>query len=380
MADADNRAVLDGDDGSAPIGKDLSCRQPAALCACHLRGDAAGRWGVARMFRGGGTRRCSEVLGFVDRPVAGVVARLDREMAVGQLGYGVDQRRRHSTQQLGPQQHRLDVGRRVVVGEDRPREILRGAGGGEVARCREDRVGGVVGVGAPGRGGVDAVALPGARQELHPADCARRGGREVLPVVGLDLVDRGEDFPWHPVGSARRLVDRQQERRDVEVLHEELGHLGSDRRRQQRVEHRSGEHAGQRIRVREQARGGGGLGTVLRSAATADQRRSARRLGGDRRHDGDCVGVRRARGAGRGAGSRRAGRAGCRGGGSRTGCRARIGCAGGPGRAGAAAGVGRPGLAAVSGGARDAAGETGEAAGAGCVRYVRAPGGADVGG
>ena len=54
------------------------------------------------------------------------------------------------------------------------------------------------------------------------------GDVEVAPVVGLDLVDRGEDLPAHAVLHAGGLVDRQQERRDAELVDEEVRH--ADRR------------------------------------------------------------------------------------------------------------------------------------------------------
>ena len=99
----------------------------------------------------------------------------------------------------------------------------------QVARGGEDRVDRVVRVLAAVVVGVDAVALPGRGHELHPAHGA--GGRdvEVAPVVGLDLVDRGEDLPAHAVLDAGGLVDREQEGRDAELLDEEVRH--ADRRR-----------------------------------------------------------------------------------------------------------------------------------------------------
>src|SRR2546422_7588877 len=50
---------------------------------------------------------------------------------------------------------------------------------------------------------------------------SRAGYREVVAVVGLDLVDRGEDLPRHSVLGRGGLVDRQQEQRDAVVRSEE---------------------------------------------------------------------------------------------------------------------------------------------------------------
>ena len=50
------------------------------------------------------------------------------------------------------------------------------------------------------------------------------GDVEVAAVVGLDLVDRREDLPAHAVLDAGGLVDREQERRDAELVDEEVRH------------------------------------------------------------------------------------------------------------------------------------------------------------
>jgi hypothetical protein len=99
-----------------------------------------------------------------------VVAKLDREVALGKLADRVEQRARLTGQQLGAQQHRLDIRVGVVVGEDRGRQVVGASGGREVAGGGEDRIGGVVGVAHAGGAGVDAEALPSVRQELHPTD------------------------------------------------------------------------------------------------------------------------------------------------------------------------------------------------------------------
>ena len=55
------------------------------------------------------------------------------------------------------------------------------------------------------------------------------GDVEVAAVVGLDLVDRGQDLPADAVLHAGGLVDREQERRDPELVDEEV--RDADRRR-----------------------------------------------------------------------------------------------------------------------------------------------------
>ena len=55
------------------------------------------------------------------------------------------------------------------------------------------------------------------------------GDVEVAAVVGLDLVDRGEDLPAHAVLDAGGLVDGEEEGRDAELVDEEVRH--ADRRR-----------------------------------------------------------------------------------------------------------------------------------------------------
>ncbi len=94
-------------------------------------------------------------------------------------------------------------------------QVARGAGSAQVAGGGEDRVDRVVRVGVAGVDRVDAVLDPSGRHELHPADRAGRRDRQVGSVVGLDLVDRGEDLPRHSVLHRGGLVDRQQEQRDA---------------------------------------------------------------------------------------------------------------------------------------------------------------------
>ncbi len=147
-----------------------------------------------------------------------------REVTLGQPGDGTEQIRRHPADQLGAKQHGLHVPARVVVGEDRPWQALARAGRVQVASGREDRIGRVEGVLDPRPGGIHAPLLPFDGQELHPAQGAGAGHRQVAPVVGLDLVYRGQDLPRHLVLRAGRLVDGQQEGRDAELVDEEVRH------------------------------------------------------------------------------------------------------------------------------------------------------------
>ena len=161
-----------------------------------------------------------------DRGVVDVVGvaglGVDREVALRQAGQRADEVGGQAADQTRAHEDRVDVPVGVVVGEDRAADVLVGAGGLQVARGGEDRVDRVVRVLAAVVVGVDAVALPRRGHELHPAHGA--GGRdvEVAPVVGLDLVDRGQDLPAHAVLDAGGLVDRQQERRDAELVDEEV--------------------------------------------------------------------------------------------------------------------------------------------------------------
>ena len=85
---------------------------------------------------------------------------------------------------------------------------------------------------------------------------ARVGDVEVAAVVGLDLVDRGQDLPAHAVLHAGGLVDREQEGRDPELVDEEVRH--ADRSR-----------PGGRERVGRVRGGGGAVGLVSFGASTS---------------------------------------------------------------------------------------------------------------
>ncbi len=111
----------------------------------------------------------------------------------------------------------------MVVGEDRRADVAVGARGAQVARGGEDRVDRVVRVLAAVAVGVDPVLGPRRRDELHPAHRAGAGDVDVAAVAGLDLVDRRQHLPRHAVLHAGGLVDRQQERGDLEVVDEEVG-------------------------------------------------------------------------------------------------------------------------------------------------------------
>ena len=149
---------------------------------------------------------------------------LQREAALGQAGERADEVRRQAADDLGAQQHRVDVPVGVVVGEDGLADVGVGAGGLQVAGGGEDRVDRVVRVADLVAVGVDPVRAPRRGHELHPPERARRAHVEVAAVVGLDLVDRGQDLPADAVLDAGGLVDREQERRDPELVDEEVRH------------------------------------------------------------------------------------------------------------------------------------------------------------
>ncbi len=192
---------------------------------------------------------------------------LDGEAAHRQAGQRADDIRRQCRERPGARQDVVDVPVGVVVGEDRLAQVGVGAGRAQVPRRREDRVDGVVGILAPVAVGVDAVRLPGARHELHPAERAGRAHVQVAAVVGLDLVDRGEDLPAHAVLDAGGLVDREQERRDPQRVDDDVRDAG-DRRREERgrqVAERVGRGVGRGRRERRVLR----LGLLLEEAASA---------------------------------------------------------------------------------------------------------------
>ena len=181
--------------------------------------------------------------------------RVDREAALREARERADEVARQAADDLGAHQHRVHVPVGVVVGEDGAADVRLGAGRVEVAGGGEDRVDGVERVLDAVAVGVHAVGVPRRRHELHPADGARGGDVQVAPVVGLDLVDRGQDLPAHAVLHAGGLVDREQEGRDAELVDEEVRHADPGRpgggQRVGRV--RDG---GSAVRVRELRRGG----------------------------------------------------------------------------------------------------------------------------
>src|SRR4051812_2073583 len=245
LADLHDPPVLDGDDRRARLGVDV---------------DAAARGAGLDRQRGVALRDLLRRLAGVD--VVGVAGLgVDGEVALRQTRERADEVGGQAGDQPRAHEHRVDVPARVVVGEDRAVDVLLAAGRLEVARGGEDRVDRVVRVALAVVVGVGAVHRPGRGHELHPAD--RAGGRdvEVAPVVRLDLVDRREDLPADAVLDAGRLVDRQQERRDPELVDEEV--RDADRRgaglgeREGRVRRRGG-------RVRGGRRSGGGrVGRLL---------------------------------------------------------------------------------------------------------------------
>src|SRR5205807_8613382 len=68
----------------------------------------------------------------------------------------------------------VDIPLSVVVSEHPARDVVRAAGGGEVARGRIDRVLRIPGICDAVAVRIDAPAVPGGWHELHPADRAGR--------------------------------------------------------------------------------------------------------------------------------------------------------------------------------------------------------------
>ncbi len=93
-----------------------------------------------------------------------------------------------------------DVPVRMVVGEDRARDILRRAGRREVSGRSVDRVLRNPGVCHAVAVRVDSPAVPRRGHELHPTGRARGAWAHVPTEVRLDLVDRPEHLPGDAIG------------------------------------------------------------------------------------------------------------------------------------------------------------------------------------
>jgi hypothetical protein len=249
VAELADAGVVDGDHGRAGAGVDVDA---PAVRALH---DVGGVRGAAHL-----AARLLELAG---------VARLgaDREVALRQAGERADEVGRQPADDTGAQEDRVDVPVGVVVGEDRAAQVLVAAGGAQVAGGGEDRIDGVERVLQAVVVGVDAVRLPRGGHELHPAQRARGGDVEVAAVVGLDLVDRGQDLPADAVLGARGLVDREQERRDAELVDEEVRH--ADRRRARSRERDARVGRGRRAVGAGEGSSGEG-GRLLRSRGSLD--------------------------------------------------------------------------------------------------------------
>ena len=212
VTDLLDHAVVDRDDRGVLTGVDVD---PASG---RGRVDDVGGVARGRAFRLRRARRLAlgDVVG-----VAGL--RGDGEaVALGEAGERADEIVRELAVLAGVQEHLVDVPVGVVVGEDPAAKVRVAPRGLEVAGSGADRVDGVVGVLAPVVVRVHSVALPGRGDELHPAERAGRGDVEVGPERGLDPVDPGEHLPRDPVLGAAGLVDREQERRDLELVDHEV--------------------------------------------------------------------------------------------------------------------------------------------------------------
>ena len=214
-------AVVDRDHGGAGGGEDVD-RAPRLRGLDHLRRVLAALDALEQLL-------LCEVVG-----VAG--ASVDGEAAFGEPGQRADQVRRDAGDQTRAQEHAVDVPVGVVVGPDRGAHVVLVVGCLEVLGSGEDRVHRVVGVLAPVLVGVDAVGRPGRGHELHPAEGAGARDVQVASVVGLDLVDRGQDLPANAVLDSGRLIDREQEGRDPELADDEVRNARGGRRARQRID------------------------------------------------------------------------------------------------------------------------------------------------
>ncbi len=220
VADAFDLAVVDGDGGGALAGVDLDLAAVVVgfddVGGVLARADAFGRLGFL------------EVVG-----VAGPGG--DGEPALCQPRQRPDEVGGDAGDQPRPEQDRVDVPVGVVIGEDRPPHVLGIAGRLQIAPGGEDRVDRVIGVLAAVLVRVYPIRAPGGGDELHPPQRPRRGHVQVAAIVGLDLVDRRQHLPPHPVLDPRRLIDRQQKDRHPELPNHEIRHPRPKRRPRQRI-------------------------------------------------------------------------------------------------------------------------------------------------
>ena len=233
-ADLLDLAVVGGDDRGALLGVDLD-GAAVVVGLDHVGGVLAGLDALERLL-------LLEVVG-----VAGAGG--DGEAALGQPGQRPDEVGGDAGDQPGAQHHRVDVPVGVVVGKDRPAHVLLIAGGLQIARGGEDRVDGVVGVLLAVLVRIDPIGPPRRGDELHPPQRTGGGDVQVAPVVGLDLVDRRQDLPPHPVLDPRRLIDRQQEHRHPELPNHEIRHTRRERRTRQRIHEARVALGGRTVRV-----------------------------------------------------------------------------------------------------------------------------------
>ena len=185
----------------------------------------------------GGVLACFDAFGgFGFLEVVGVAGPCgDREPALGQPGQRPDQIGGDPGDQPGAQQDGVDVPVGVVIGKDRAADVLVIAGGLQIAAGGEDRVDGVIGVLSAVLVRIDPIRPPRRRDELHPPQRTSRRDIQVAPIVGLDLVDRGQHLPPHPILNPSRLIDRQQENRHPELPDHEIRDPRPKRRPRQRI-------------------------------------------------------------------------------------------------------------------------------------------------
>src|SRR5213078_2039162 len=101
-------------------------------------------------------------------------------------------------------------------------------------------------------------------QKLHPPHSTSTRRRQITTIIRLDLVDPSQHLPRHVVLNPRRLINRQQKRRNPKTIDKEIRHPNRRRTRQRERERRVG-------RRRDAARASGlrGLDVLVRLIAAA---------------------------------------------------------------------------------------------------------------
>ena len=171
------------------------------------------------------------------------------------------QRIRHPPNQLRAQQHRLHIPRRMVISKNRPRQTPRRPRRVQIPRRRENRVNRVIRIRIPRPRRIHPPHLPRRRQKLHPPHRPSRRHTQIPPIISLNLINRRQHLPRHVILNPRRLINRQQKRRNRKTRNKEIRHTQRRRIRRRKTVRRvaRGRHTARRTRWRGRrvgARGG----------------------------------------------------------------------------------------------------------------------------